>query len=676
MSSASRKRGSDRPYEMRISRLTVDKLGVKLYDKVSAVVAELIANGYDADAELVTVRLPLNTWLATKGADGKLADGGYFVEVEDNGHGMTPDEAIDHYLEVGRNRRDHVEQGTRSREKRRPVMGRKGIGKLAPFGICKRIEVLSAGGEKTPDGYLVSHFYMDYDKILTSSNKPVKLDPGPEDRNYRRKRGTTIRLSNFLPKRVPNVETFHRQVATRFIFARHDFAIIVADTRDPAANPPTPVAPFSIPTLPDTRVELSTRPVVTDDGQRLPVDGWLGLAKEAYKNEEMAGVRIYARNKIVATTRDFEQPAGYTGEFTMRSYLVGEVYADWLDADDGEDLVRTDRQGILWDSEYGQALRKWGADLIREIGGKSRAPRRERVSAIFLNRSKFAEAAKERYADKEIVDVAVDLAKRIGAFAAEDELEDDDYIAGLSDIILSVAPHKALIQAFQDFNKATAGAEVTLDSLSNLFSKTRVAEMASYSQIASERVSVIGQLEKIVLSTVDESEFQLLLAKAPWLVEPTWSVISKNQALKTFKTLFEAFYEKLRGEPITLAIDYESKRPDFTLVSIGHMLHVVEIKKADHMFDDDDFERMINYVFAFDAFFKKNKKMRQEFSMGWRIDLVADGVDLKKLPNVSAYERYELEGKVERITWDDFLLRAKNAHEMFLKVSDSVKLLT
>ena len=33
-------------YSMRISRLTVDKLGVKLHDKVSAVIAELIANAY------------------------------------------------------------------------------------------------------------------------------------------------------------------------------------------------------------------------------------------------------------------------------------------------------------------------------------------------------------------------------------------------------------------------------------------------------------------------------------------------------------------------------------------------------------------------------------------------------------------------------------------------------
>ena len=30
-------------YTLRISRLTIDKLGVKLYDRVSAVVAELVA---------------------------------------------------------------------------------------------------------------------------------------------------------------------------------------------------------------------------------------------------------------------------------------------------------------------------------------------------------------------------------------------------------------------------------------------------------------------------------------------------------------------------------------------------------------------------------------------------------------------------------------------------------
>src|ERR1017187_5708499 len=88
----------DRKYELRISRLTVEKLGVKLYDRASAVVAELIANSYDADADAVTVRLPLSTLLATKQKQGPPNDHGYVVEVDDNGHGMTHDEAIDFYL--------------------------------------------------------------------------------------------------------------------------------------------------------------------------------------------------------------------------------------------------------------------------------------------------------------------------------------------------------------------------------------------------------------------------------------------------------------------------------------------------------------------------------------------------------------------------------------------------
>ena len=217
---------SVRPYEIRISRLTVDKLGVKLYDKASAVVAELIANSYDADAEQVKVSIPLSTLLARRDKDGAIVDGGYFIEVEDDGHGMTPDEAVDYYLCVGRDRRKHAEQGTRSRQKKRPVMGRKGIGKLAPFGICKRIEVISSGGAKTQAGYIVTHFIMDYDRIISDTDEPVTLDPGPLDRTFRPNTGTVIRLSGFLPKQVTDPETFHRQLASRFVFAQPDFEIL------------------------------------------------------------------------------------------------------------------------------------------------------------------------------------------------------------------------------------------------------------------------------------------------------------------------------------------------------------------------------------------------------------------------------------------------------------------
>jgi hypothetical protein len=660
---------SESPYHLRISRLTVDKLGVKLYDKASAVVAELIANSYDADAETVTVRLPLSIQLASK-ANGQLEDLGYVIDVEDDGHGMTPDEAIGFYLRVGSDRRTRKgEDGGKSRHKKRPVMGRKGIGKLAPFGICRRIEVWSAGGPKTEHGYAVTHFFMDFDKIVTDDDESVPLAVGNEDQGWSETSGTRIRLTLFLAKRVPDLETFLRQLAVRFTFARHDFKIHVIDATNNIADP-VKVDPLNIPLLPGSKIDLSGRPVIADDGTRLPVTGWLGMAKEAYKNEEMMGVRIYARGKIAGVTRDFNQPAGFTGEFAMRSYLVGQVEAEWLDLDHGDDLVRTDRQDILWDSDYGQLLRRWGAELIKEIARISREPRRIRVRDEFLRKSRIEERARERFGDKQVSRVAIDLAKKFGGFAAEDELNDDVYVEDLSQIILSVAPHQALMEAFHEFTNQVTKGEASIDQMLNIFNKAQIAELASYAQIAAQRVRVIKELEQIIDGSMDENQFQSLIASAPWLIEPSWTVITKNQSLKNFKNAFEKSWHKEHGTIIKLAIDHEVKRPDFTLVSIDGLLHIVEIKKAGHAFDDTDFSRMINYVDAFEKFFKKNGETVSEFYRGWRICLVADGEKLKQSNNQHAYRSFVKEDKVKRMSWRDFLTRAKKVHEQFLDVHD------
>src|SRR5262249_4171926 len=132
-------------YRMKISRLTVDKLGVKLYDRASAVIAELISNSYDADATEVTIDAPLVHYLASR-AGGQLSDTGFEIRITDNGTGVAPDEMQDFYLIVGKERRNDPKRGGVSKKFNRQVTGRKGVGKLAPFGICKIIEVVSSGG--------------------------------------------------------------------------------------------------------------------------------------------------------------------------------------------------------------------------------------------------------------------------------------------------------------------------------------------------------------------------------------------------------------------------------------------------------------------------------------------------------------------------------------------------
>ena len=694
-------------YTMRISRRTVDKLGVKLYDKVSAVVAELVANAYDADAEQVCVKLPLATLLGNQPTTGQINAGTVraagiqdvrsvapeeqsadvleldegkrdseevvdpahieVIEVIDDGHGMDPTEADSNFLTVGQDRRTNPAQGTLSRGKSRPVMGRKGIGKLAPFGICRRIELISAGGEKTNEGYLTSHFILDYDEIVQDTEQPYYPARGPRDRSRSVESGTTIRLSHFQRKRVADEETFLRQLARRFGAQQTDFEIVVEDLQNPRASHSV-VASVDIPVEDATRIDLTGRPVPLDNGTALPVRGWIGMAKQGYKHEELAGVRIYARNKIVATTRDFGLMSGFTGENTLRSYLVGEIHAEWLDEDTGEDLIKTDRQDILWESDRGQALRSWGHDLLKEIGTLTRKPRRDNVRKQFLKVARVEECARDRYADETVVASALDLANMIGGFAAEDELTDDDYIKGLREVILSVAPHRALMEAFREFRKKIDPDGPTLESLVDLFEKTRVAELASYGQIAMERVIAIETLSEVVDAGAPEPVMQRLISKAPWLIDPTWSVITKNQALRTLAKRLVAYWRDTHDEELVIDIGDGRERPDFTAMDVGGRLRVIEIKAPKHEFDGRDFRRLQNYVLAFRNLFGENQAIKESFPRGWQLDLVADGVAITNSTEEEAFTRFQEKGEVVRITWNDFIARAERANSQFLDI--------
>ena len=107
---------------------TIEHLGVKMYSQIPHAVAELIANSYDADAGDVKVKL------YDMGNDKR-------IEVVDDGVGMDFDEINEKFLRIGRNRRN--DGADRSPSGNRKVTGKKGLGKLALFGIGDVIEVIT-----------------------------------------------------------------------------------------------------------------------------------------------------------------------------------------------------------------------------------------------------------------------------------------------------------------------------------------------------------------------------------------------------------------------------------------------------------------------------------------------------------------------------------------------------
>ena len=659
-------------YTMKISRKTVDKLGVKLYDKVAAVVAETIANSYDADAENVRVRIPLNVWLATV-REGKLQDRGFKIVIEDDGHGMTPKEANDHYLVVGKDRRTDPRQGALSRYKNRRVMGHKGIGKLAPFGICKEIEVWSAGGDLTNEGYVVTNFILKYDDILErEAEEEYHPDPGSDDGKYIKETGTKITLRNFNRRRTADAETFHRQLARRFSLGLPDFTIDMVDATGNVA--PFKMGKFEVPIMEHTRISVDDRPIVvmtedeegnTIEEERLDAKGWVAFSQNPYRDEEMAGVRIYTRGKLATVTRDFGIRSGFTGENTIRSYLVGEVEAEWIDPDIGEDLNRTDRQDILWNTTRGQAFQEWGRNLLKELGQLGRKPVQERTWYQFLQKTKLEEVAKEQLKNDNLVKRAMNLGKLIGSRLNADELEDEEKIQQVAEVVIAFAPQLEWVDTIEDIGSMS---DIGLNTIASLFAEAKIGEVAVLGRVAYQRLNAISRLRTEIDKEpeVQERILQKIIEEAPWLINPQWTVLGMTQKFKTIRERFEKWYEHKYGDKIaTSAMEDEERIPDFVLLNPGMRLEIVEIKRKWHVLDDKEYERLHRYIEALDKFLAEHKEFQRDFGEKCHATLVCDEIKLNEIYD-RAFKSFINERRLDHVPWNVFLTRSENAHQDFV----------
>lgn len=696
-------------YEMTISRMTVDKLGVKLYDRVSAVIAELVANGYDADAKTVTIEAPMGVYLASS-KKGKIKDLGYEIVVSDDGCGMSPDVINSFYLTIGSERRNDPKRGNRSKKYKRLVMGRKGVGKLAPFGICNQIEVISSGGNKVKGkdkngndakGYKTAHLILKRDKIQKDDSSPYPPDVGPLDEVVQPIRGTRIIMKQFNRRQVPDMESFSRQLSQRFGISSPDWKIKLINTNSDGKSGKTKltVGAFDVDTMLGTRINFAgTSSVAVDKIKKAkfsaktndealsdveagfehndkfyPVNGWMAYAKQPYRDELMAGVRIYCRGKIVAQTNAFDIKSGFTGEYNIRSYLVGELHADWLDED--EDLIQTDRRDILWSDDLGQAFGEWGRKTIKEIAKMSRKPMRKKAWEKFIEVSNIEEKIKKAYPGekwKSVRHETYEIAKLIGTRLQEEEILREEYVDSLVKLILMIGPHFQLDKAL---NEAATESSGILGAINAILQTVRVAELSSYGAIVEKRIKVITRVSELIHSdNATEPELQDLIEGAPWLINPQWSLITFNQRLDTFKKSFENFYERRTGQKISLTDFSEGKkRPDFILTNNGSILQIIEIKKPRHDLNNDEWERIQTYIDQMEAFLNDdgNKQFRDIYN-DFNITLVCDRQKLSG-SHLNSYKAYVEKKKLNHITWDSFVGRTKNMHGEFLEEAERQK---
>ena len=113
----------EREYKMVIDPKILRLLGPNLYTNIYYVLAELIANAYDAAAE--------NVYIISEPDR---------IVVEDDGNGMSYDDGVKKYLNVAEETRTSEADSYTTKFNRR-IMGRKGVGKLSALSVSDRVLV-------------------------------------------------------------------------------------------------------------------------------------------------------------------------------------------------------------------------------------------------------------------------------------------------------------------------------------------------------------------------------------------------------------------------------------------------------------------------------------------------------------------------------------------------------
>lgn len=616
----------------------VKHLGVQMYSgRPVPAIAELISNAWDADATEVDVRLPLDEpWDS--------ANESQIITVSDNGNGMNWDMVRDAYLNVGRDRRK-TEGKDRSPAGRR-LQGRKGVGKLAGFGIADTLEVQTIHETDDPNlkERVLIWIRLDLSDITKIESGPVPVQvlfAGPVSSappKTRKSKGTTVTLRHLHERRARGSDSFHRSMARRFLLLQ-DFQIQI-NGQDLLEDDVT----FQL-RKPD---EGWTTDEVLGCG---PVEYWIGFTERPRQQNrgELNGVLIYTRGKVSQEETFFEISGGVTGQHGLR-YLVGKVRAEWLDAGiDSPDHIATPRDSIAWESPEGMAFRDWGQHLLR---------------TCLSDWAKFRSSLRER----QVKEIAPDIQSRIENLAPtykdaalrfvekfkSVEMEPAEFRDILSWFLgaLENATLRSILQKLRDTDVAD------LQQLDDLLSKMEVRIAVTLLQIIDGNLVAIDTLER--MHQEDAKERGVLakhLEKNPWLIDPTWILNKAEGRVATWiKNEFGLDRERQAGD---------DDRVDFFCVAVGGTLHIVEIKRGAHVSKTEDILQADKYRQYVQRRFQELTEPNAIRYSNVQAHLIASELHEEAR---SLKQAYADKGWVFFTTWDDLIERAKLSHNQFREV--------
>jgi hypothetical protein len=532
-----------------------------MYKRRTVAIAELVANCWDAGARNVWISVPERAVYDRQAS---------IIEILDDGIGMSPDEVDDNYLVVGRNRRAAGQPAIPGR----PEMGRKGIGKLAGFGVATKMALLTwrEGGEATAITLDISDLKKE---AGTSHVVPLNGSVGPIPDGLPAQ-GTRIQLRNLKHLTPLDVEELREALGRRFSRrVRGEMVIHVNGKR-----------------LEDPYIDLETR--VPEDGYanvRLP-DGnevrfYYGFARKPISSRELRGWTIYVRDKTAeAPPFFFNVEATASGQHSTK-YLTGEIFADFIDDgnDDESDRVSTDRQEIDWDDPTVRALKEWGESITRHA-------LRERTSAksVELRRSILDKIEFRRRVDR--LDArSQEQITRLLTLLGESE-PDPERVDGLADALIKSFEYQHFHDVISDI-EAVADDPEGLQRLLGHLHDWKVLESRTILEIINGRLGIIEKFHQMIVNDAPETAHQVgdenmhdLIADYPWLINPEWQVLAEERTISRQLRMWNA--EDVGDE-------VSRQRYDFLALGTGDRLIIIEIKRAGYPVTFAESQRLEDY---------------------------------------------------------------------------------
>jgi len=430
-------------YQLNVDPRILELLGPNLYTNIYYVLAELIANAYDADAK--------NVYIIANPDD---------IRVEDDGHGMSYiNGEIANYLNVAAVSRQTSKEAL-SKSGIRNKMGRKGVGKLAALSVSENVDILTvANGEKS--GFILSRRPEEGNKLKPIEEVNISF-------TYINDHGSAIVMRNPEYRLHKTLNAIKRNLLKIFPLVNTDFRIhiirgeesLVIDDFDKNIMGDLSALitlgdSFSllcelVPDIyPAKRSELVVAkdkkiiPIVMKDNRgdereySLEIEGWIGTYKTTRgRKAEMTDfpdnfISLFANKKM--------------GEFNIlpvvgqnklnEVYVVGQLHVDLFELSELPDIALSNRQGYKSDDPRYEVVRDYVrkellADILRkrelfsDLSKKIKKEEKEEEQRLDEEKLRESMDGFRKKASKKAASKIVDLGSHISRDTIEEVISD------------------------------------------------------------------------------------------------------------------------------------------------------------------------------------------------------------------------------------------------------------